>query len=140
MWRHGTYQSGSGTVTVCQRVMTCSFCFCSVSSSGAITAIHFNNHARGSEYPASLNDRLQEWYEAYYCFSSLTLSPEFLVEFKMEPGCMAVFDNLRVLHGRRCSKSEDAGHGCLEGAYLDWDEMRSRARVIMEKLGEKANK
>ena len=112
----------------------------SVSSSGDITAIYFNDDARGSHYAASLNDKLQEWYEAYHLFSSLTVSPEFLVEFQMDPGQMVVLDNLRVLHGRASSKLGDDSFGYLERAYLDWDEMRSRARVIMNKMSEGTDK
>lgn len=109
----------------------------SVSSCGAITAIYFNDNARGSHYASSLNDKLQEWYEAYHLFASLTISPEFLVEFQMDPGQMVVLDNLRVLHGRVGPKSDVSfGHGYLERAYLDWDEIRSRARVIMAKMSE----
>lgn len=43
---------------------------------------------------------------------------------------MLTFDNWRLLHGRRDyrSRADRARH--LEGAYLDWDEVMSRLRIL----------
>jgi gamma-butyrobetaine dioxygenase len=112
----------------------------SLDESGEITAVYFSNFARGSKYHSSLNGKLLEWYEAFYAFSHLMFSPEFVIQFKIEPGQMAVFDNTRVLHGRPDFKLEADACRCLETVYLDWDEMRSKARVIMEEMSEKADK
>jgi hypothetical protein len=112
----------------------------SLDDSGEITAIYFSNFSRGTKYHASLNGKLLEWYEAFYAFSHLMFSPEFVIQFKIEPGQMAVFDNTRVLHGRPDFKLEADACRCLETVYLDWDEMRSKARVIMEEMSEKADK
>ena len=109
-------------------------CICSLDKSGEISAICFNNQARGPRYHASLNGRLHEWYEAYYAFSHLTRSPEFLLEFKLEPSQMVVFNNLRVLHGRQRFEGH---YRYLESAYLDWDEIWSKARVIMAETGDR---
>ena len=111
-----------------------------MNDSGEITAIHFSEFARGAKYHASLNGRLLEWYEAYYAFSHLMFSPEFLVKFKIETGQMAVFDNTRVLHGRPSFKLEPNACRHLEVAYLDWDDMLSKARVMMEEMGKEADK
>uniref|UniRef100_A0AAQ4QJL1 Butyrobetaine (gamma), 2-oxoglutarate dioxygenase (gamma-butyrobetaine hydroxylase) 1 n=1 Tax=Gasterosteus aculeatus aculeatus TaxID=481459 RepID=A0AAQ4QJL1_GASAC len=45
-------------------------------------------------------------------------------------GDMLTFDNWRLLHGRRDyrSRADRARH--LEGAYLDWDEVMSRLRIL----------
>ena len=48
---------------------------------------------------------------------------------------MVVFNNLRVLHGRR--GFEEGCYRYLESAYLDWDEIRSKARVIMAETGDR---
>lgn len=45
-------------------------------------------------------------------------------------GDCVVFDNLRVLHGRRGFKMEKGGYRRLRGSYIDWDEARSRINVL----------
>ena len=48
---------------------------------------------------------------------------------------MIVFDNVRLVHGREpLYEAEKVGERHLEGGYLDWDEVRSRRRVLQEKL------
>ena len=44
------------------------------------------------------------------------------------------FDNLRVLHGRRSYTETEKGERLLEGGYLEWDELRSRRRVLTMQL------
>lgn len=49
-------------------------------------------------------------------------------------GEMVTFDNLRVLHGRTAFGENLKGERHVQGAYVDWDEARSKIRVL------KANK
>ncbi len=49
-------------------------------------------------------------------------------------GECSVFDNLRVLHGRRGYKLEEGGHRHLKGCYMDWDEIHSKMNVLLEKF------
>ena len=48
-------------------------------------------------------------------------------------GDVACFDNIRVLHGREAFAVQSSEERLLEGSYLDWDEMRSRRRVLETK-------
>ncbi|KAI9846527.1 MAG: hypothetical protein M1837_003948 [Sclerophora amabilis] len=59
---------------------------------------------------------------------------EALFEMRLEEGQCVIFNNRRVVHGRRAF---DAGSGerWLKGAYLDGDAFRSRFRVLSEKHG-----
>ncbi len=50
------------------------------------------------------------------------------------PGEAVCFHNYRVLHARSGFRLED-GDRHLEGAYIDWDELYSRRRVLQEELG-----
>lgn len=43
---------------------------------------------------------------------------------------MVIFDNWRVLHGRQRYVSKPGALRHLEGAYLDWDEVMSRLRIL----------
>ena len=45
------------------------------------------------------------------------------------------FHNNRVLHGRTGYKVTKAGERKLQGGYVDWEELRSRRRVLQEELG-----
>lgn len=54
-------------------------------------------------------------------------------------GQMITFDNLRVLHGRTGFGQGLKGERHVQGAYLDWDEARSRIRVLKAKLQKDKN-
>lgn len=103
----------------------------SLDSVGNIIAIRHNNGVRGSRFPNELMGQLYEWYDAYYKFSNLMYDPEFLVQFKLQPGQIVVFDNTRILHGRSGFNMGEGVRRYLEEVYLDWDEARSKARVLM---------
>lgn len=53
---------------------------------------------------------------------------------KLFVGEMVTFDNLRILHGRTAFGENLKGERHVQGAYLDWDEARSRIRVLKTKL------
>ena len=52
------------------------------------------------------------------------------------PGDMVCLHNYRVLHGRTgftLSPGSPTRH--LEGCYLDWDDVHSRRRLLLQDLG-----
>lgn len=106
------------------------FC-CSLDAVGEIVAVRHNNGVRGSRFPGELMGQLYDWYSAYYKFSNLMYDPEFLVDFKLQRGQILVFDNTRILHGRTGFDLGEGVYRYLEEVYIDWDEARSKARVIM---------
>jgi gamma-butyrobetaine dioxygenase len=106
----------------------------SVDKNGDVSGITYSNHVRSSHFPHTLMDKLHDWYAAYYAFSHLLHSPKYLLEFKAWPGQMVVFDNMRVLHGQTEYQLKSGEDNDLELCYMDWDELRSKARVLMKKL------
>lgn len=58
--------------------------------------------------------------------------PENLYEYKMQEGECVIFNNRRVLHGRRGFDAAE-GERWLKGAYVDSDVFLSRFRVLNEK-------
>lgn len=62
--------------------------------------------------------------------------PHHLSPVCLFPGDMVMFDNSRLLHGRRSYVSGPGGLRHLEGAYLDWDEVMSRLRVLRSSVQE----
>ena len=101
---------------------------------GDVTGVAYNNYMRGPHFSHTLMDKLHEWYSAYSAFSHLLHSPKFMMELKLMPGQMIVSDNTRVLHGRTEYHLNSDDYRCMEVWCMDWDELRSKARVLMKKL------
>ncbi len=72
--------------------------------------------------------RLTAWHAAARRFSGLLEHPDNLLEFKLQPGQCVLFDNRRVLHGRRqfTVNGNAAGSRWLKGAYIDEQTFNSR--------------
>jgi gamma-butyrobetaine dioxygenase len=71
--------------------------------------------------------------EASREFASLVESPENLYEYRLQEGECVIFNNRRVLHGRR-QFDTSVGERWLKGAYIDTDVFMSRYRVLKEKF------
>ena len=50
-------------------------------------------------------------------------------------GECVVFDNLRVLHGRKGFGFRENGERTIQGGYVDWDEVRSKINILKLVLG-----
>lgn len=66
-----------------------------------------------------------KWVQAARKFQRLMEKEEFLFEYKMKPGDCVIFDNLRIVHGRRAFDTS-AGSRWLKGTYNADDVFRSR--------------
>jgi gamma-butyrobetaine dioxygenase len=73
-----------------------------------------------------------EWLRSFKNFAREVESDQNLFEYRLQVGECVIFNNRRVLHGRR---QFDANHGerWLKGAYVDSDVFRSRYNVLREK-------
>ncbi|XP_033962541.1 gamma-butyrobetaine dioxygenase [Pseudochaenichthys georgianus] len=100
-----------------------------VSSTGRVERINFNNATRDSVLDVPLQ-QVQPFYRSLRAYVDIMNRPENVVTYRMMPGDIVTFDNWRLLHGRRpyVSKPDRLRH--LEGAYLDWDEVMSRLRIL----------
>ena len=54
------------------------------------------------------------------------------MQYKLLEGDIAVFDNLRIMHGREgyAVQSEHEEGRLLYGCYMDWDEVNDKLRVL----------
>jgi gamma-butyrobetaine dioxygenase len=95
-------------------------------AAGAPAAVHLNNRSKG--VPVGTPDAVARWYEAYFELVALLDSPDAQVVFRLDPGDVAVFDNLRVLHARTAFAGE--GVRRLQGCYADRDALFSRLGVL----------
>lgn len=71
---------------------------------------------------------VDDWYRALKVFIETLY--ENAAEFKLEQGDILLFDNLRLLHGRRAYNDTDNINRFLIGTYIDWDEIYSKLNVI----------
>lgn len=102
---------------------------CSVDSDGRVMRINYNNATRDSVLDMPVH-QVQPFYSSLKAFVELLSRPENMFTYQMEPGDLVTFDNWRLLHGRKSYLSRGQNTRHLEGAYLDWDEVMSRLRIL----------
>ena len=84
---------------------------------------------------------LLEFYDAYYKLTKLIYKPENIIDFQLQPGQIALFQNTRVMHGRSAYEGErSTGSRWLQGVFLEHDVIFSKLRVMQRKLGLKTPK
>lgn len=92
---------------------------------GEIGGIRYNSR---SIQPFDMDsDVLAAYYHAYRLLGVSLHDPAAIIEFRLQPGQLVVFDNQRVLHGR---SAYHRGERHLQGCYADKDSLRSRIRVL----------
>ncbi|KAI3645883.1 hypothetical protein MP228_008811 [Amoeboaphelidium protococcarum] len=96
--------------------------------------IRYNNHDRsvlsGQNYTAG---QIKDFYAALKVWRDLVVHKDSEHWIKMQPGKAIIVDNYRVMHGR----SGFTGKRRLSGAYINWDDYRSRLAMVLEKGKEK---
>ncbi|KAM6942664.1 gamma-butyrobetaine dioxygenase [Xenentodon cancila] len=108
-----------------------------VDSEGRVVRINYNNATRDSVLDLPVH-QVQPFYRALKAYVDIMNRPENVVTYTMEPGDIVTFDNWRLLHGRRSYVSRPDRLRHLEGAYLDWDEVMSRLRILRKAVHEDA--
>ena len=95
-----------------------------------INQIKFNNQVRSSQ-PFTSDGSTREVYRALKLFNTIAYQ-QFSVKYKLSDGDLAVFDNLRVMHGREgyTVTRGQQGDRLLRGCYIDWDEIMDRINVL----------
>lgn len=86
---------------------------------------------RGSHFLGNVED-VKPWYEAHALF--LDLSHKFAADFRTDAGKTLIFDNSRLLHGRKPYTDTEKNVRRVIGAFMDWDEIYSRLRCLKVKL------
>ena len=66
------------------------------------------------------------YYKALHCLHNLLYGDKFIYEIKLSPGMLLVFNNQRVIHGRR----EFSGHRKLCGGSINCEEWESTLRLM----------
>lgn len=77
-------------------------------------------------------EHVDRWYQAMAKY--VEMLHDNAVSFKTRPGDILTFDNTRLVHGRTGYTDVQGNTRHLVGAYVDWDEIYSRFRVLADKL------
>ncbi|KDR15510.1 gamma-butyrobetaine dioxygenase-like [Zootermopsis nevadensis] len=102
-------------------------------SNGEFLRIDYSQQQRDTHFTVPL-DQVIPWYEAHAAFTEEIYNPENTVYFKLKDGEILMFDNVRLLHGRKGYDDKPNNTRHLVGSYLDWDLAYSRIRVLRKKL------
>ncbi|EKD16277.1 uncharacterized protein L3040_009490 [Drepanopeziza brunnea f. sp. 'multigermtubi'] len=78
-------------------------------------------------------DRFPDLVTALRNFASEVESPMNMYEYSLQEGECVIFNNRRVLHGRR-EFDTGQGHRWLKGTYVDTDVFKSRYRVLQKQI------
>ena len=101
-------------------------------AAGGVRTIRFNH--RALDLPPGDAESGERWYDAYLAFHRQAHMPGAAFERTLLPGEMAIFDNRRILHGRR-GLSGDSPRW-LQGCYADRDGLGATlARLQAYNLG-----
>ncbi|XP_029354728.1 gamma-butyrobetaine dioxygenase [Echeneis naucrates] len=119
----------------CDFMLQSKKCIIDVDNKSRVVRINYNNATRDSVLDLPLH-QVQPFYRALKAYVDLMSRPENVVTYRMEPGDLVTFDNWRLLHGRRSYVSRPDRLRHLEGAYLDWDEVMSRLRILRTSVHE----
>ena len=95
-----------------------------------IDKIHYNEGVRSSIHWKIGNDVKKDFYYALSIFSKMARSDEFTFERQMESGDIFIFNNTRILHGRRSFE----GGRKMQGCYFTKQGMMAMKRQLKFKL------
>ena len=89
-----------------------------------LVQVSYNHHDRA---PFVLPEpAMSELFAALHEFDALANDPDLQFELELRPGDMAIFDNWRVLHGRRAFR----GERLLAGGYINREDVESTTRRL----------
>mgnify|MGYP005729554909 FL=1 len=81
--------------------------------------------------PLLEDDQLKIFYKARKFLYELCNSDEFKIKFRLSKGMIAMFDNLRLLHGRT-KFDPNTGFRHLQGCYIDHDVTEGKLRRLVK--------
>lgn len=95
----------------------------------SLTQIRWNNDDRHSRTKWPSREAMNEWYDAARKWNEILTLPEFEIEIQLQSGQPIIFDNQRVLHGRRAFEGERR----VCGGYIGMDDFLARLRAVSQR-------
>lgn len=93
----------------------------------SLVQIRWNNDDRHFRTKWPSKKAMEAWYDAARKWSKILTLPEFEIEVQLQPGAPVIFDNQRVLHGRRAFEGERR----VCGGYIGMDDFLAKLRSVM---------
>ncbi|MBT4518478.1 MAG: DUF971 domain-containing protein [Halieaceae bacterium] len=115
------YRYSNANTDICSRVA-----MIELDDHSEIVKVRYNNRSIAPLHPQ--REGLAAFYDAYRHFAKILRREELMVQFKMAPGDLVLFDNTRVMHAR--SGFDAGGNRHLQGAYADLDGLYSTLAVL----------
>lgn len=103
---------------------------------GELVQVRWNNEDRGVLGHGWTPDEVEAWYDAALKWEESSRSADAEYWVQLSPGTMVVIDNWRVMHGR----SAFTGQRRMCGAYVGYDDWRSRLETLKRKFDDHAVK
>lgn len=100
---------------------------------GTLIQVSWNNSDRSSNYSSSVED-LKKFYESIKIWNEIIHRKENVLEHRLQPGQVLIFDNWRCLHARI---GVTTGKRRMCGAYFDKEDFQSTLRLLNSSSQEK---
>lgn len=94
---------------------------------GNCRRVNFSTPQRDTHFNVDVNI-VPDWYDALRKFIEIVYKEA--VHFKNNEGDVLCFNNIRLLHGRTGYDDTDTNVRQLIGAFIDWDIIYSKLRVL----------
>lgn len=89
----------------------------------------FQSHYQADDLTVEAMELYSGWHEGTRLLKDIIEDEENIYEYKMQSGDCVIFDNHRVLHGRRAFDTS-TGERWLKGTYVDTDSFLSKAASL----------
>jgi trimethyllysine dioxygenase len=103
---------------------------CHSKITGELYQIRYNNEDRNIMFQLRHSNGVELFYRYFRLFTQFIRHEAFEYQFQLEPGKPAMFDNWRILHGRKAF----SGDRHIAGCYIGHDEWKSRLSSIRNKI------
>jgi alpha-ketoglutarate-dependent taurine dioxygenase len=80
-------------------------------------------------------EHMKTFYKAYVRFTELLLDSKSSFWYKMKNGDGISINNFRVLHARTGYKNSANNYRVFQLAYMDWDCIHSKIRILSDEQG-----
>lgn len=97
---------------------------------GEVRRVRFSN--RTEQIPPLHNQTLSDYYHARKAFAEIIYSDDMNLTFKLKPGDGLIWDNYRILHGRKPFDPK-TGDRHMRHVYMDRDVFSNRFKVLNRK-------
>jgi gamma-butyrobetaine dioxygenase len=106
----------------------------SLDAAGKLSQVGYSDEFRDRHMPLEPKN-MKAFYKAYIRFTQLLLDNKSSFWYKMKNGDGISVNNHRVLHARNGYEDSTDNNRVFQLAYMDWDCVHSKIRILSEQQG-----